>query len=162
MENRVPPLRTGHALQLLEGSTAYFPALLQAIDGAEREAWLETYIFDFTGGSAEVAWALERAARRGVEVRVVLDGFGSAPVPPNWAARWLEAGVDWRRYAPPGPLGVLWPGNWQRLHRKLCLVDGHIAFCGGINVLDDLHDPNHGALSAPRLDFAVRVTGPLV
>jgi cardiolipin synthase len=48
------------------------------------------------------------------------------------------------------------------LHRKLCVVDGHVAFCGGINVLDDFYDPNHGALEAPRFDFAVRVTGPLV
>jgi cardiolipin synthase len=42
------------------------------------------------------------------------------------------------------------------------VVDGQIAFCGGINVLDDLYDPNHGALDAPRFDFAVAVTGPLV
>jgi cardiolipin synthase len=42
------------------------------------------------------------------------------------------------------------------------VVDGEVGFCGGINVLDDLHDPNHGALPAPRFDFAVRVAGPLV
>jgi cardiolipin synthase len=48
------------------------------------------------------------------------------------------------------------------LHRKLCVVDGQVAFCGGINVLDDFYDPNHGVLEAPRFDFAVRVTGPLV
>jgi cardiolipin synthase len=48
------------------------------------------------------------------------------------------------------------------LHRKLCAVDGRIAFCGGINVLDDHYDPNYGALDAPRFDFAVRITGPLV
>jgi cardiolipin synthase len=44
----------------------------------------------------------------------------------------------------------------------LCVVDGAVAFCGGINVLDDYFDPNHGVLDTPRLDFAVRVTGPLV
>lgn len=162
MANGIPPLRSGHSLQLLEGSEQYFPALVQAIDSATREAWLETYIFDFTGGSAEVAWALERAARRGVDVRVLVDGFGTQEPPPSWSSRLLEAGVRWRTYAPPGALGVLWPGNWRRLHRKLCMVDGQVAFCGGINVLDDLHDPNHGALDAPRLDFAVQITGPLV
>lgn len=162
MPQRIPPLRTGHGLRLLEGSAAYFPALVEAIDAARQYVWLETYIFDFTGTSAEVAWALERAARRGVQVRVAVDGFGSGPLPPDWRQRMLAAGVDWRVFAPVGQLGVLRPASWRRLHRKLCLVDDRLAFCGGINILDDLHDPNHGALSAPRLDFAVAVTGPLV
>jgi cardiolipin synthase len=48
------------------------------------------------------------------------------------------------------------------LHRKLCVVDGSVAFCGGINMLDDFYDPNHGVLTSPRFDFAVRVRGPLV
>jgi cardiolipin synthase len=161
MPHRIPPLRTGHGLQLLEGSGAYFPALVKAIDEARREVLLETYIFDFTGASAEVAYALERAARRGLLVRVVVDGFGTEELPLAWRERFLEAGVDWQVFSPPGRLGVLWPGNWRRLHRKLCVIDEAVAFCGGINILDDLHDPNHGPLAAPRLDFAVQVTGPV-
>jgi cardiolipin synthase A/B len=154
--------RGGHELQLLQGSGELFPALVAAIDAAEREVRLETYIFDFTGQSADVAYALERAARRAVSVMVVVDGFGSAPLPPFWAERFAQAGVQWRVYAPLGWLGMLWLGSWRRLHRKLCVVDGRVAFCGGINILDDFHDPNHGPLESPRLDFAVRVTGPLV
>ncbi|TFZ03047.1 cardiolipin synthase ClsB [Ramlibacter henchirensis] len=162
MPHRIPPLRAGHSLQLLEGSAEYFPALVTAIDAARQEVWLETYILDFTAASAEVVWALERAARRGVSVRVVVDGFGSGPMPAAWRERLLEAGVDWRVFAPVGRFGVLTPSSWRRLHRKLCVVDERVAFCGGINILDDLHDPNHGPLPAPRLDFAVQVTGPLV
>jgi cardiolipin synthase A/B len=162
MPHRIPPLRAGHSLQLLEGSGEYFPALVTAIDAARQEVWLETYILDFTGASAEVVWALERAARRGVSVRVVVDGFGSGPMPAAWRERLLEAGVDWRVFAPVGRFGVLTPSSWRRLHRKLCVIDERVAFCGGINILDDLHDPNHGPLPAPRLDFAVQVTGPLV
>jgi cardiolipin synthase len=159
---RLPPLRTGHRLDLLEGSADLFPALVAAIDAAAHEIWLETYIFDFNGSSIGVAEALERAARRGVFVRVVVDGFGT-PLPPfEWRRRLRLAGVDWQVYAPVGSLGVLWPGSWRRLHRKLCVVDGKVAFCGGINILDDLHDPGHGLLKAPRLDFAVRMHGPLV
>lgn len=56
---------------------------------------------------------------------------------------------------------LLVPERWRRLHRKLCVVDQQIVFCGGINVLDDFYDPNHGELQAPRFDFAVAVTGPL-
>jgi cardiolipin synthase len=59
-------------------------------------------------------------------------------------------------------MGLVVPSRWRRLHRKLCVVDGRVAFCGGINVLDDFYDPNHGVLESPRFDFAVRVTGPLV
>ncbi len=159
---RLPVLRTGHQLTLLEGSAELFPALVAAIEAARHEVWLETYIFDFTGASQAVAVALERAALRGVRVRVVVDGFGTPAVPADWRTRLRLAGVDWQVYAPVGSLGVLWPGSWRRLHRKLCVVDDQVAFCGGINILDDLHDPNHGALQAPRLDFAVQARGPLV
>src|SRR3954471_519180 len=152
MAHRIPPLRSGHALDLLEGSGELFPALVQAIDAATQAVWLETYIFDFTGGSAEVAWALERAARRGLDVRVVADGFGTPQVPAEWRQRLLGAGVQWRTFAPPGPFYLVSPNSWRRLHRKLCVVDGLLGFCGGINVLDDLHDPNHGVLPAPRFD----------
>lgn len=162
MAHRVPPLRSGHHLQLLEGSVELFPAMVAAIDAAEAEVRLETYIFDFTGAGAEVAYALERAARRGVTVVIVVDGVGCGNPPGPWMHRFELAGVRWHVYAPPGPLGLLWPGDWRRLHRKLCVVDRAVGFCGGINILDDFHDPNHGPLDAPRLDFAVRVTGPLV
>ncbi len=151
----------GHELKLLQGSGEFFAALVTAIDSALREVRLETYIFDFTGGGAEVAYALERAARRGVGVKVVVDGFGTPEVPVAWTDRLFDAGVDWRVYEPLGRLGLLWPGSWRRLHRKLCVIDDAIAFCGGINVLDDFHDPNYGRLEAPRLDFAVQVRGPL-
>ena len=154
--------RSGHEVQLLQGSGELFPALVAAIDGATREVRLETYIFDVTGEAEQVAAALERAGQRGLAVKVVVDGFGTSPLPPQWQQRLRRAGVGWRVYAPVGWMGMLRLGSWRRLHRKLCVVDGEVAFCGGINVLDDLHDPNHGPLEAPRLDFAVRVTGPLV
>src|SRR6478609_6675721 len=162
MARGIPSLRPGHHLQLLEGSREFFPALCAAIDGARAEVLLETYIFDFTGSAAEVAYALERAARRGVLVRVVVDGVGTAAVPEAWQDRLDQAGVQWLFYSRPGVFGLLVPGQWRRLHRKLCVVDGEVGFCGGINILDDFHDPNHGELSAPRLDFSVRVAGPLV
>ena len=86
MSHALPPLRGGHRLRLLQGSGELFPFLVEAMDAARREIRLETYIFDFTGQGAEVAYALERAARRGVTVKVVVDGFGSEPLPPAWEA----------------------------------------------------------------------------
>ncbi len=157
-----PQLHTGHRLALLEGSQPYFAALIAAMDAAQREVWLETYIFDLTGSGTAVAEALARAAQRGVHVRLVVDGVGTGHLPDAWQARFNAAGVQWRVFSPVGRLGLLLPRQWRRLHRKLCVVDGVVAFCGGINVLDDFHDPNHGTLAAPRFDFAVQVTGPLV
>ena len=162
MRHAIPPLRAGHHLQLLEGSRHFFPALVAAVDAAQREVLLETYIFDPTGSGADVAYALERAARRGVTVHLVMDGFGTPELPPFWQMRFDAARVQWALYSRTTAFGLLSLRQWRRLHRKLCVVDGVVGFCGGINILDDLHDPNHGALLSPRFDFALRVQGPLV
>lgn len=155
------PFPPEHQIGLLQGSRQFFPALIEAIDHALIEVRLETYIFDFSGTSVGVAQALVRAAQRGVKVQLVADGVGTGAFPPEWRERFDLAGVQWRIYAPLGPLGYLLPSRWRRLHRKLCVVDGQTAFCGGINLLDDLHDPNYGALASPRLDFTVRASGAL-
>ncbi|MEY2860655.1 MAG: cardiolipin synthase ClsB [Pseudomonadota bacterium] len=156
------PLYSGHQLWLLDGGKAYFPALVEAIDASQSEVRLETYIFAFDASGTLVAQALAHAAQRGVAVYVVMDGIGTPLVPSNWQQRWDQSGVQWRQFSPLGRLGLLIPGRWRRMHRKLCVVDELVAFCGGINILDDYSDPNYGALESPRFDFAVRVTGPLV
>lgn len=151
-----------HQVRLLQGAEELFPALIAAMDAAMSDIQFETYIFDFTGAGADVAEALMRAAQRGVRTQLVVDGVGTGPLPAGWAQRFDAAGVRFRVYSPLGPLGLLLPHRWRRLHRKLCVVDGCLLFCGGINVLDDFHDPNHGALDSPRFDFAVQATGSLV
>ena len=152
-----------HQVRLLQGTEEFFPALIEAMDAALSDIQFETYIFDFTGGGAAVAEALMRAAQRGVRTQLVVDGVGTGGhLPAPWAERLRAAGVQYRVYSPLGPLGLLLPHRWRRLHRKLCVVDGRVLFCGGINVLDDFHDPNYGTLEAPRFDFAVVATGTLV
>ena len=159
---RVADFAKDHRVRLLQGAQELFPALVEAMDAALSDIQFETYIFDFTGAGAQVAEALIRAAQRGVRAHLVVDGVGTGPLPKTWRQRMKEAGVQIRVYSPLGPLGLLLPHRWRRLHRKLCVVDGRLLFCGGINVLDDFHDPNHGALQAPRFDFAVQATGTLV
>jgi cardiolipin synthase len=158
-------LHRPETLQLLEGGRQYFPALIRAIDGASAWVQFETYIFDVHRAGEAVAEALLRAARRGVRVEVLVDGIGSEALPPAWQQKMQEAGVQWLVYSPLasglGGLGLLVPDRWRRLHRKLCVVDQRTVFCGGINVLDDFYDPNHGDLQAARFDFAVAVTGPM-
>ena len=156
------PLHDGHQIRLIEGGQAYFEAIIAAVDRARSQVQMETYIFDLHGAAVAVAEALERAALRGVRVWLVVDGVGTGRLPAEWAQRFERAGVSCRIYSPLGTLGLLIPSRWRRLHRKLCVVDGHQAFCGGINILDDWYDPHHGTLPHPRLDFAVHARGALV
>ena len=159
------PLQKNQGLQLLQGGQAYFPALIKAIDEATAWVQLETYIFDLHGAGSDVAEALMRAGRRGVTVQVLVDGIGSEVLPAEWLQKMRDAGVQWCVYSPLGAglggFGLLMPDRWRRLHRKLCVVDQQRVFCGGINILDDFYDPNHGELQSARFDFAVVVTGPL-
>jgi len=152
----------GHQIRLLEGGLAYLPALVAAIDAARHEVRLETYIFHRDRSGEWVLAALERAATRGVAVFLLMDAHGTPPLSPVWVQRLQQAGVQWRRYLPLGALGWLLPGRWRRLHRKLCVVDGRVGFCGGINLLDDFFELGHGWQSQPRFDFALRIEGPLV
>ncbi|OYT92631.1 MAG: cardiolipin synthase B [Burkholderiales bacterium PBB3] len=155
-------LQGGHSVRLLQGGADFFPALIRAVDRSQREVRIETFIFDFEAASLLVAEALERAAARGVAVYLLIDGIGTLTVPAAWRQRFDVAGVQWHRFSPLGPVGLLNPVRWRRLHRKLCVVDRSVAFCGGINFVDDLIEPGHGALDAPRYDFALQLQGPLV
>jgi cardiolipin synthase len=152
-----------HKMRLLTGGVDLFAAMVDAMDAAQHEVLLETYIFDFAGAGADVAHALMRAAMRGVQVRVVVDGVGTGELPAAWATQLAQAGVKVRVFAPAVGLGFWLPSRWRRLHRKLCVVDDTVAYCGGINILDDYLDPHvQGQLKAPRLDYAVSLQGPLV
>ena len=147
-------------LRLFQGSQAFFPALIEAIDSAIASVQMETYLFDVYATGAEVASALVRAAQRGVVVQVLVDGIGSHPLPDEWQAKISAAGVQWHVYSPlTSRLAILQPLAWRRLHRKLCVIDQRMMFCGGINILDDFYDPNHGVLTEPRFDFAISATG---
>lgn len=156
------PFKEGHQVHLLKGGVEFFPALVRAIDASIHEVRLETYIFYFDNAGEQVCTALERAGLRGVSVYLVMDGIGTPSIPDAWVQRFAESGVRWHRFSPLGRWGLLMPVGWRRLHRKLCVVDAHTAFCGGINILDDYVDPAYGVLESPRFDFAVSVVGPLV
>lgn len=154
--------RADHHISLLQGGAELFPAMIRAIDAAHLEVRMETYIFHLDASGERVAEALARAAARGIQVFLAMDGFGTPVLPALWQRRFSDTGVQWRIFLPLGHLGMFIPSRWRRLHRKLCVVDAEVVFCGGINILDDWYDPACGPLQEPRLDFAVQVTGPLV
>jgi cardiolipin synthase len=152
----------GNAVTLLRGGDELFPAMCEAIVAARHEVWLASYIFRNDGVAQTVIDALAGAARRGLLVSVVVDGFGADDSWPELQARLFEAGVHVALFRPLHRwYSWLQPGQLRRLHHKLCVVDAAVAFVGGINIIDDRYDLNHGWSELPRLDFAVRVRGPL-
>lgn len=152
----------GNDVDLLCGGAEFFPALIDAIDAARRRVALETYIYADDAAARSVAEALARAARRGVEVHLTIDGFGTGVLPVDIAAMLDAAGVHRRIYRPVQGFR-LQRRYLRRLHRKIAIVDDDVAFVGGINIIDDLnHAPFNDATLGPRYDFAVRVRGPLV
>lgn len=152
----------GNRVRLLCSGERYFPALLAAIEGSQQWIHLETYILGDDARGHAVLDALCKAARRGVHVRVMLDGFGSASFARRLAVSLPLERVHVRVYRPPH----WWrPGRtmFRRLHRKLVVIDDVLAFVGGINIHDEpLREASTGEAIGPRLDFAVACEGPIV
>jgi cardiolipin synthase len=149
----------GNRLQLLQSGVEYFPALIAAIDAALHEVHLETYIFSDDATGRRVAAALARAAQRKVAVRVLVDGFGAREFAAGLGASLALDGVEVMTYRPEVGKTRFRRHRLRRMHRKLAVIDGGIAFVGGINVLDDFDD---GRSESARFDYAVSVEGPLV
>lgn len=151
----------GNDIALLESGAQYFPALAKAIDAAACEIHLETYIFADDATGRRIAAALCAAAGRGVAVRVLVDGFGARDFAAGLGRELVAAGVQLEIYRPKISPWGLQRERLRRLHRKLAVIDGSIAFVGGINLIDDLNNGDEPEVG-PRYDYAVRVTGPLV
>ncbi|WP_291013180.1 cardiolipin synthase ClsB [Hydrogenophaga sp.] len=146
-------------IALLENGEAYYPRVFEAIAAAETEVLLETFIlFDDEVGRA-LQQALLSAAGRGATVHVMVDGWGSPDLPPSFTEPLLEAGVRLRSYEPAQRLFGTRVNLLRRMHRKLVVVDGRLAFVGGINFsVDQLA----GSGPLGKQDYAVEVQGPLV
>ena len=149
----------GNRLTLLNSGNDYFPALLAAIDAAEIEIYLESYIFADDEIGHEVANALCRAAERGIQVNVTVDGFGARNFKADFLPRLTAAGVRSMFYRPEISRFHLRRHRLRRLHRKLVVIDARIAFVGGINIIDDNNAPVD---MRPHYDYAVRVEGPVL
>jgi cardiolipin synthase A/B len=155
-----PRYFTGNSITLLKNGTDFFPALEAAIDAAQTEVHLETYIFADDTAGQRIAAALRRAAQRNVVVRMVVDGFGSHDFfPPQMVNDLLQSGIEVFIYRTEAFRFSFRRYRLRRMHRKIAMIDGHTAFVGGINIIDDINTPNH---TPPRYDYAVKVMGPLV
>lgn len=153
------PLTGGNALDVLDGGAAAYPAMLAAIEGAERSVGLASYIFDGEGIGREFVAALGRARARGVAVRVLIDDFDVRFTRGGAAPALRAAGVTVGVFNPP-----LIPARWSaihlRNHRKILVVDGCTGFTGGLNIDARYWRPE--APSAAGGDLHARLRGPAV
>ena len=151
--------RSGNRLRLLENGEEFFPAVFEAIAGAEREVLIETFIlFEDKVGQALHEVVL-KAAQRGVQVDITVDGFGSPDLSPAFIGALTEAGVRFHVFDPRPPLLGMRINVFRRMHRKIVVIDGTRAFVGGINYSAD-HLADFGPQA--KQDYAVEATGPIV
>lgn len=149
----------GNQLRLLRDGREAFPAMLAAIDRAQRYVHLETFIFADDLMGHRVAKALAQAAARGVEVTVLYDAVGSWESHSGFFAALRRKGVKALPYNPVAP----WRGGlspFKRDHRKLLAVDGETAFVGGLNISDDWAPPEFGGHHWR--DDVMQIDGPAV
>ena len=152
------PWRGGNHFHLLSDNEQFFEHMLQAIEAASTYVLLEMYLVESGIIAGRFVEALGRAARRGVRVCVVFDGFGSMGLGAGYRRTLTEAKVELRTFNPVSLRTRL--QNFLRDHRKLLLVDGQVAFTGGVGLTDEFAIP--GRRGQPWRDLVVEITGPVV
>ena len=153
-----PPFVAGNRALSLQNGDEIFPAMLAAIRSAKTSITFETYIYWSGDIGREFANALAERVGQGVKVHVLLDWVGSAKLEQQLIEKMSTAGVQIRKFHPPhwSHLGRM---N-NRTHRKLLVVDGRIAFTGGVGVAPQwtgqAQDPDHWR------DSHFQIEGPVV
>lgn len=151
--------REGNQITLLENGDEYYPAVFSALDAAEQKIILETFIWFEDSVGRQLHEAVLRAAQRGIKVEVLLDGYGSPDLSDTFVNELTAAGVVFRYYDPRPPLLGMRTNVFRRMHRKIVVVDGTVAFVGGINYSAE-HMSDYGPEA--KQDYAVKVEGPVV
>ena len=122
-----------NSIRLLDGGDETYPAMLEAIKGAQRSIALQSYIFDHDEVGVELAQALIDAQARGVAVRVLIDAVGAKYSRPPIVHMLEKGGVQTARFMRP-VIGVRLVYANLRSHRKLLVIDGTHGFTGGMNI----------------------------
>ena len=152
------PLSTGNEVVVMQNGDAIFPAMLESIRGARSTVHLATYIYWDGEVPRAFGAALSDAARRGVVVRIVLDSEGAELIPHELVQGMRDAGctVTWFRRA----RWYDWTKYNRRSHRRVLIVDGVVAFTGGVGIADEWS----GNAQGPKhwRETHARVTGPVV
>lgn len=153
------PLVTGNRVEILHNGEQAYPPMLDAIENAGHRVFLATYIFESNQTGHCFVKALVKARQRGVDVRVMIDGVGEIHIRSDISRRLRILGVPTVRFLPPRLLPPAIHIN-LRNHRKILVIDGEIAFTGGMNIGDRhmMQDPKTLRVA----DVHCRLTGPVV
>lgn len=127
-------LSTGNTIRMLETGDEAYDAMCEAIDAAERSILVESYIFDRDAVGRRIADRLIAARERGVEVRVLIDAVGARYSVPSILGRFRRGGVAVDVFNGNVVMGLRLPYANLRTHRKIIVVDGRVAFTGGMNI----------------------------
>ena len=149
----------GNHFELLENGEEFFPRVFDAIAQERHEVMLETFILFEDKIGQQLHAALLGAAQRGVEVHVLVDGFGSPDLSEQFVSTLVAAGVHFRIFDPGRRILGQRLNVLRRMHRKIVVVDGQLGFIGGINYSAD-HVADFGPEA--KQDYAVQVRGPVV
>ncbi len=153
-----PSIVPGNQVEDLENGDEIFPAMLEAIRGARRNINFETYIYWSGDVGQRFADALAERARSGVKVNVLVDWVGAIKMDDAQLDQMEQAGVVIHHYRPLKWYNLGRLNN--RTHRKLLVIDGELAFTGGVGIADNwsghAQDPDHWR------DLHFRVRGPVV
>ncbi|SFU98606.1 putative cardiolipin synthase [Halomonas korlensis] len=151
--------REGNQVELLINGCQFFPSVFDSIRSARHEILLETFIIFDDEVGRELKDALLEAAAKQVKIDITVDGYGTADLNSDYIADLKAAGINMHIYDPrPRRLGMR-TNLFRRLHRKIVVVDGEVAYIGGINFGAD-HLPEKDPMG--KQDYAVRVHGPIV
>jgi cardiolipin synthase len=152
------PIARGGEVELLQNGDRFYPAMLEAIRGARDTVNFEVYILQPDEIGRQFLDAFMERARAGVEVRVLVDGFGSLKLKKRYRRELQQAGVKVERFRPFGPNNLV--RIYRRMHRRAIVIDGRVAFTGGAAIskkwAGDVRTPHEWR------DSMVRITGPLV
>jgi cardiolipin synthase len=152
------PLFRGGGVTLLQNGDAFFPAMLEAIRSARDSVNFETYIFDPDEIGLQFIEALKDRARAGVEVRLLVDGFGALRLRKRYRDELREAGVKVKRFRPFALRNLT--RIYRREHRRAIVIDGRVGFTGGAAISKKWKGNVTNAHEWR--DSMTRVTGPLV
>jgi len=153
-----PTIMEGNRVEHLENGDEIFPSMLEAIRSAKKTITFETYIYWSGNVGKEFVEALSERARNGVKVHVLLDWVGSAKMDEAMLDQLRKSGVQVERYHEPHWYNLTRLNN--RTHRKLLVVDGRVAFTGGVGIADQW--AGHAQDKEHWRDSHFRVEGPAV
>ena len=152
-------LETGNAIDTYQNGDAAYPAMIAAIREARSSIGLSTFIFNVDDTGTHFVEALADAVKRGVAVRVIVDGVGAGWILSRAFHALRRAGVPVHRFL-HSPLPWRMPLLNLRSHKKILVVDGKVGFTGGMNIADENVMARHP--KKPVADTHFEVTGPVV